>query len=90
MKQQLYGHLSTVTKTIQIRHAGHCWKSKDEIVSNILLWTPTHGHANVGRPAKTYVHQLSADLACSLEDLLGVMNDREKERVKEICAVSPT
>ena len=30
---QLYGHLPPITKTIQVRrtrHAGHCWRSKDE------------------------------------------------------------
>ena len=34
-KQQLYGHLPLITKTIQVRwtrHAGHCWISKDEII----------------------------------------------------------
>ena len=42
-KQQLYGHLLTITKTNKVRwtrHAGHCWRSKDELISNILLWTP--------------------------------------------------
>ena len=42
-RRQLYGHLPPITKTIQARwtrHAGHCWKSKDEIVSDVLLWTP--------------------------------------------------
>ena len=32
-KQQVYGHLSPITKTIQVRrtrHAGHCWRSRDE------------------------------------------------------------
>ena len=41
-KQQLYGHLPTITKTIQVRrtrHAGHCWGSRDELISDILLWT---------------------------------------------------
>ena len=31
-KQQLYGHLSPITKTIKVRrtrHAGHCWRSRD-------------------------------------------------------------
>ena len=31
---QLYGHLPPITKTIQVRrtrHAGHCWRSKDEL-----------------------------------------------------------
>ena len=40
---QLYGHLPPITKTIQvrrIRHAGHCWRSKDELISDVLLWTP--------------------------------------------------
>ena len=32
-KQQLYGHLPPITKTIQVRrtrYAGHCWRSRDE------------------------------------------------------------
>ena len=40
--RQLYGHLPPITKTIQARrtrHAGHCWRSKDEIVSDVLLRT---------------------------------------------------
>ena len=54
MKQQLYDHLSPIILTIQVRqtkHAGHCWRSKDELKSNILLWIHTHGHASVGEPA---------------------------------------
>ena len=42
-RRQLYGHLPPTTKTIQARrtrHAGHRWRSKDEIVSDVLLWTP--------------------------------------------------
>ena len=49
-RHQLYGHLPPITKTIQIRrtrHAGHCWRSKDELISDILLWTPTYGCAKV-------------------------------------------
>ena len=45
-KQHLYGHLPPITKTIQVRrtrHAGHCWRSKDELISDILQWTPSHG-----------------------------------------------
>ena len=42
-RHQLYGHLPPLTKTIQVRrtrHAGHCWRSKDELISDVLLWTP--------------------------------------------------
>ena len=56
-RHQLYGHLLPITKTIQVRqtrHAGHCWRSKDELVRDVLLWTPTYGQAKAGRPARTY------------------------------------
>ena len=42
-RHQLYGHLPPITKTIQARqtrHAGHCCRSKDELISDVLLWTP--------------------------------------------------
>ena len=71
-KQQLYGHLPPITKTIKIRrtrHAGHCWRSRDEFVSDVLLWTPAHGRAKARRPARTYIQQLCADTGCSPEDL---------------------
>ena len=43
-KHQLYGHLLPIMKTIQVRrtrHAGHCLRSRDELISDVLLWTPT-------------------------------------------------
>ena len=57
-KQQLYGYLQPITKTIQVRrttHAGHCWRSMDEFISDLILWTPSHGQAKAGRPARTYI-----------------------------------
>ena len=56
-RHQLFGHLTPITKTIQARrprHTGHCWRSRDELISDVLLWTPTHGRAKAGRPARTY------------------------------------
>ena len=79
-KQQLYSHLPPITKTIKIRqtrHAGHCWRSRDELISDVLLWTPSHGQAKAGRPARTYIHQLCANKGCSPEDLLKAMDNRE-------------
>ena len=38
-KQQQYSHLTLISKTIQIRltrHAGYCWRSKDELISDPL------------------------------------------------------
>ena len=86
---------ASITKTIQVRqtrHAGHCWRSRDELISDVLLWTPTHGQAKAGWPARTYIQQLCEDTGCSPEDLPEVMNDREKwwERVRDIHATSTT
>ena len=56
-KHQLYGHLPPITKTIQVRwtrHAEHCWRSRDELISDVLLWTPTYDWAKAGQPAWTY------------------------------------
>ena len=79
-KQQLYGHLQPITKAIKVRrtkHAGNCWWSKDELISDILLWIPFNGRANVGRPARTYIQQSWANIGYSLENLLGSMDDRD-------------
>ena len=92
---QLYGHLPPITKTIQARrsrHAGHCWRSKDELISDVLLWTPKYGRAKAGRPARTYIQQLCEDTGCSPVDLPDAMNERKKwrERVRDIRACSTT
>ena len=89
LKNQLYGHLPPITKTIQARrtrHAEHCWRSKDELISDVLLWTPAYGQA------KAYIQQLCEDTGCSPEDLPEAMNDREKwqERVRDIRASGTT
>ena len=92
-RHQLYGHLPLITKTIQVRlarHAGHCWRIRDELIRDVLLWTPTHGRAKAGRPARTYIQQLCEDTGCCPEDLPRVVNDREewRERVRDIRATS--
>ena len=94
-RRQLYGYLPPITKTIQVRrarHAGHCWRSKNELGSVVLLWTPTYGQSKAGRPARTYIQQLCEDTGCNPEDLPEAMNDREKwrEMVRDIRAGGTT
>ena len=94
-RHQLYGHLPPITKTIQARqtrHARHCWRNKDEIISDVLLWTPAYSQSKAGWPARTYIQQLCDDTGCNPEDLPEVMNDREtwRERVRDIHASRTT
>ena len=94
-KHQLYSHLPPITKIIQVRrtrHAGHRWRSRHELISDVLQWTPTYGRTKAGRPARTYIKQLCEHTGCSSEDLPEAMNDREKwqERVRDILAGGTT
>ena len=86
----MYGHLPPIRKTIPVittRHAEQSWRSRDELISDVLLWTPSHGRAKVGRQASTYIQQLCADTGYSLEDLSESMDDREgwRESVRVTC-----
>ena len=94
-KQQLYGHLPPITKTIQVRrtrHAGHCWRSRDELINDVLPWTPTHSRAKAWWPARTYIQQLCEDTRCNPEDLPKTMNDWKgwRQRVTGILADGTT
>ena len=96
-RHQQYGHLPPIYRrtTIQVRrtrHSEHCWRSRDELIRDVLLWTPTHGRAKAGRPARTYIQLLCEDTGCCPEDLPRAMNDREewRERVRDIRATSAT
>ena len=69
-RHQLHGHLLPITKTIKARrtrHAGRCWRSKDELISDVLLWTTAYGRAKAGRPARTYIQQLCEDTDVALK-----------------------
>ena len=67
---------------------GHCWRNKGELISDLLLWIPSHWQARAGWPDRTYQIQLCTDTGCSMEDLLRAMDNRDDwwERVREICA----
>ena len=93
-KQQLYGHLPPITKTIKVRrtrHAGHCWGSSDELISDVLLRTPSQSQAKERRPARTSIQQICKDTGCNPENQPETINNREEWRgVRDIRAGSTT
>ena len=57
-KPQVYGHLLPITKTIKVRrsrHVGHCWRSRDELISDVFILNPSYGRKKAVRPARTYI-----------------------------------
>ena len=94
-KQQLNGYIPPITKTIKIRrtrYMGHCWRSWDEPISDILQWTLSNGRVKAGRPARFYIQQLCANTGCSPGDQPEAIDNREwrRERVRDIRADSET
>ena len=75
-KWQLYVHLPRITKTIKIRQTGQCLRSRDQLISDVLLLNPSHGRAKAGRPARTSIQQLCTDAGYSPEDLAEAMDDK--------------
>ena len=79
--KELYGTIPEITSTIRqqrMRFAAHCWRNKDELASDVLLWEPAHDTRSRGRPCKTFIDQLAEDAGCFKEDLPTAMAERDQ------------
>ena len=77
---RLYGKLPRISSIIRerrTRFTGHWFRRKEELVSDVLLWDPKHGTANVGRLIKTYPKLLTEDTGVQLAGLPNAMDNRE-------------
>ena len=95
LKQQLYGYQPPIMKTTKIRrtsHGGRCWRSRDKLIKDVLLWISSHSGAKAGRSVRTYMQQLCEDTGCIPEDLPEAIVDRKGwwESVWDIRADSRT
>ena len=55
---ELYRDITPISARLRdrrLRFSGHCWRSKSEIISQMLLWEPSRGKRTRGRPAMTYI-----------------------------------
>ena len=76
--KELYGHLRKASELVQSRRlklAGHCWRS-GEVASDLVMWKPTNGHRNQGKPRLNFTSLLNKDIGLSTEDLKTAMSDR--------------
>ena len=79
--KELYCNLPKITDTLMIRRLrfiGHCWRKKDAVISDLLLWEPRHGARKRGRRALTYVDQLRNDTGLSIAELKSIMENRKE------------
>ena len=64
INKELYGNIPRLSSTIRqqwLRFDGHCWRNKEELAGDVLLWEPTHGNRKRGKPMMTYINQLEKD-----------------------------
>ena len=77
----IYLPFRKTSKKTWVTHAGQCWDRKDELMNEVLQYTPTHGHTRVIRLVKKLHSFFRAVTGCHLEDLPRVMVDWERWQV---------
>ena len=76
--------LPPISASHQIRwlqFSGHCWRSKNETSSQLLLWEPKHGRHSKGAPTNNkqrLLTNLESDTSLSRQDLAPVMANRQE------------
>ena len=77
-KAEIYGSLPPISTTVtkrRVRFAGHCYRSHDEIISDVLLYRLSQNTR--GRRPLNYVDTLCRDTNNMLDDLPSLMSDRK-------------
>ena len=70
--QLLTSHLTNQVRLA--RHDRNCFSTKDELISDFLLWIPNNEHSCVGWLAKTYIYQ---QRICLERYSIGMEGERE-------------
>ena len=56
----LYDWICLQFQIRRLQLSGHCWRSKNKTVSQLLLWYLKHCRRSRGRPATTFIDQLES------------------------------
>lgn len=59
-----------------MRFSDHCWRSKQEVVPQIILGTNCKKRSR-GRPVKTFINQLQDDTGIRTKELGRAMEDED-------------
>ena len=69
--------ISQAIQIKQARHTGHCCRSKDKLISDILWRSSRYGHTSADQQK---LHQLCTDTGCHVEDLPIETNGKRKSK----------
>ena len=91
--EELYGSIPKVSNKIASRRlqlAGHCYRHPELSTQKLILWEPTHGHRDVGRPKSSFIDTLKRDTgATSAGELGNLMSDRVVWRTHVTARLKP-
>ena len=83
----LYTGLPRISTTIRegcLWFSGHCWRSKNKVVGDLVLWEPKHGKRSIGGQASTLILLIcwrltpgSPETACRQQWMTGLAGERE-------------
>ena len=51
-----------------VRYAGHCWRSRESLISDIFLWILSQWLRNISQPSTIRIHQFCVNTGCLLQD----------------------
>ena len=74
--------ISTTSRERRLSFSGHCWRSKNKVVRDLILREPKQGKRNVGGQAGTFVDLLEVDTGVPRDCLPAAMDDRDGWRKK--------
>ena len=81
-KLQFHGpipDISAILRERRMRFAGQVLLAKkQQLVSDLLLWSPNHGKGPVGRPSITYIDQRCRDTECPPNHLPVLLQGRDR------------
>ena len=70
--------------------AGHCFRHKELLAGELVLWEPTHGRRGRGRPSATFIDTLKRDLGTDDKLELEVcMTNQEDWRARRAARLRP-
>ena len=72
----MQGYLGSQPQGRRLRFSGHCWRSENEVVGDLVLWEQKHGNRSVGGQAGTFVYLLEVDTGVPRDCLPAAMDDR--------------
>ena len=75
----LYGAIEKISTKIRrrfLKFAGHCLCRDDEVVSDLVLWEPTHGTRRWGRPPESYIKYLERETGIMASEMRVAMMNR--------------